>query len=434
MRSRERILRALNHEPVDRVPIDAGGTRQSGIAVMAYARLRAHLGLDAARPPRVFDTYQMLAEIETEAAQRLGADCVGLYRPAVAFGIANRDWKPWTLFDGTRVEVPGEFDPRPEADGGWRLESGGEVIARMPRDGWYFDRTESHPGAAHVDLAAYTPPRLTTAELDHYARMARRLTDETDKAIVAPLGPPHELFYGLGQGDFAAWMATFATEPEYVEALYAKLVDAWLDNLRELHAAVGDRVHIIQFCDDFGTQQAPFLSTPMFRRLLLPAYRRGLDWIHRHTPWKVLLHSDGAIFPLIPSLIEMGVDILNPVQTTAAGMDPQRLKDAFGDRLVFWGGACDCQGTLTTGTPDAVAAEVRAHLDVFMRDRTGYVCASVHNIQANVPPENILALFDTARAWTPKLHAECASIGRSGKAGRHEAQEGKKPEGRFLSS
>lgn len=400
MNSRERIQRAIHHEPVDRVPIDVGGTRQSGIAAMAYAALRRHLRLDPARPIRVFDVYQMLAEIDVDVAQRFGADCVGLYRPSVAFGIVNRDWKPYTLFDGTRVEVPGGFNPVTEPEGSLLIERDGQPIARMPKDGWYFDRTEVHPGAQHVDLDSYHPPRLTTEELDHYAVMAERLYRETDKAIVAPLGPPHELFYGLGQGDFSSWMVTFATEPEYVAALYEKLVEVWLHNLSELHAAVGERIQVLQFCDDFGTQHAPFLSTPMFRNLLLPAYRRGLEWIHGHTQWKVLLHSDGAILPLIPSLLEMGVDLLNPVQTTATGMDPQRLKEEFGGRLGFWGGACDCQGTLTMASPAAVAAEVRSNLDIFMRDRTGFVCASVHNIQANVPPENIVALFDAAQAWT----------------------------------
>ncbi|MCE9613475.1 MAG: uroporphyrinogen decarboxylase family protein [Lentisphaerae bacterium] len=400
MNSRERILRAINHEPVDRVPVDFGGTRQSGIAVTAYARLRQHLRLSSSHPPRVFDVYQMLAEVEADVAQRCGADCVGLYRPAVAFGIRTTGgWKPFTLFDGTRVDVPDEFNPVTEPTGDLAILRDGQPIARMPNGGFYFDRTETHPGAQHVDVASYAPPRLTTEELDHYAVMSRRLHEGTDKAIVAPLGPPHELFYGLGQGDFSAWMVTFATEPDYVHALYDKLVDVWLQNLSDLHTAVGNRIQVLQFCDDFGTQHAPFLSTPMFRELLLPAYRRGLDWIHRHTNWKVLLHSDGAIFPLIPALIEMGVDILNPVQTTATGMDPTRLKDAFGDKLVFWGGACDCQGTLTTATPAEVSTEVRRNLDVFMRDRTGFVCASVHNIQANVPPENILALFEAAQAW-----------------------------------
>jgi len=190
-------------------------------------------------------------------------------------------------------------------------------------------------------------------------------------------------------------MLTFASEREYVSELYRELTDAWLENLSTFHAAVGDRVQIIQICDDFGTQHAPFLSPKMFRERLLPAYKRGLDWIHAHTSWKVMLHSDGALVPLLPSIIEMGVDILNPVQTSAVGMDPATLKREFGARLVFWGGSCDPQSTFANGTPEEVAAETSRNLSVFM-PHSGYVCASIHNIQANVPPQNVLALFDTA--------------------------------------
>jgi uroporphyrinogen decarboxylase len=380
---------------VDRVPIDFGGTRQSGIAALAYHQLRQRLGLDGPRAVRVFDLFQMLAEVEQDVADRFGADCVGLHRPEVAFGIRNEDWKPWRLFDGTPVEVPGRFNPETTAAGDLVLRRAGEVIAMMPKDGFYFDRLEKYPGAAHPDLEAWEPPRLAPATLDHLGRTAEALFTGTDKAIIAPLGPPYELFNGLGQGGFENWMMTLASEPEYVRGLYAKLVDAWLANLKAFHRVVGDRVQIVQICDDFGTQRAPFLSVRMFRDLILPAYRRGLDWIHAHTSWKVMLHSDGALFPLLPAIIEMGVDILNPVQTTAEGMDPQRLKKTFGESLVFWGGACDPQTTLGFGTPADVAREAERNLRLFMSG-SGYVFAPVHNIQANVPPENIIALFDAA--------------------------------------
>ncbi|MBI5384846.1 MAG: methyltransferase [Verrucomicrobia bacterium] len=422
MTSRERILAAISHEPVDRVPIDLGGTRQSGVSVFAYAKLREHLArssrreeapirgqgskvrdqtgnqslfTSAATVPRVFDLFQMLAEIEPDVASRFGSDCVALNRRAVAFGIPNESWKPWRLHDGTAVEVPGSFFPERLPSGDLVLRRNGAIIAQMPEGGFYFDRSEKYPGALHPDLASWEPPRLSAADLEHFRAEAERLHRTTDQAVIAALGPPYELFNGLGQGGFEDWMVTFASEPDYVRQLYRKLTDAWLENLEAFQATVGDRVQILQIADDFGTQNAPFLSTRAFRELVLPAYRRGLDWVHQRTPWKVMLHSDGALVPLLPSIIEMGVDILNPVQTTAAGMDPRRLKAEFGERLVFWGGSCDCQGTLTRGTPEQVVAEVCAHLDAFMPG-SGYVFASVHNIQANVPPENIMALFDTA--------------------------------------
>jgi len=203
----------------------------------------------------------------------------------------------------------------------------------------------------------------------------------------------------MGQGGFEDWMITFASEPDYVAELYQLLTDAWIDNLELFHQAVGHRLTILQICDDFGTQRAPFLSVPMFRERLLPAYKRGLDWIHAHTPWKVMLHSDGALYPLLPSIIEMGVDILNPVQTSAAGMDAKRLKAEFGQQLAFWGGSCDPQTTLRSGSPDEVRAETRANLEVFTPG-SGYVFAPVHNIQADVPAANIRALVGTAQEWS----------------------------------
>ena len=331
MNSRERVLCALRHEEPDRIPIDLGGTRQSGIAASTYHRLKRHLGLST--PTRVFDLFQMLAEIERPVMERFGADVVGLCRLDVAFGIRNENWKPWRLFDGTPVEVPGSFHPVTEPNGDLVLVRDEAPIARMPKDGYYFDRLEKFPGAAHADVEELQLPLLSDQECDYYRAAAEALFQNTDFAIVAPLGPPYELFYGLGTGDFSAWMITLATERDYVAALYEKLVDVWLENLRRFVQAVGDRVHILQFNDDFGTQHAPFLSVDMFRRQIMPFYRRGLDWIHQNTKMKVFLHSDGALYPLIPSLIEMGVDILNPVQTSAKGMDPRRLKNELDARF-----------------------------------------------------------------------------------------------------
>jgi len=394
MNSRQRVLCALDHRRPDRVPIDLGGTRQSGIAASTCHKLKQRLGLST--PTRVYDVYQMLAEVERPILERFGADVIGLNRPAVAFGIRNEGWKPWRLFDGTPVEVPGGFHPVPDEKGDILLFApDGSPLARMPRGGFYFDRLDKNPGAAHVDPEKLEPPLLTPEECDHLGAQAEACHENTDLAIVAALGPPYELFFGLGTGDFAAWMMTLATEPDYVQALLGRLVDAWLENLRRFTAAVGDRVDVLQFNDDLGTQDAPFLSVKMFRELIFPHYQRGLDWVHRNTRMKVFMHNDGAIYPFLPTLIEMGVDVLNPVQTTAAGMDPEKLKREFGERLVFWGAACDCQHTLPFGTPEDVAREVRESLRIFAPGG-GYVFASVHNIQAGVPAENVIALFDAA--------------------------------------
>ena len=400
MNSRERVLCALKHQVPDRLPIDLGGTRQSGIHASAYHRLKEHLGVSS--PTRVFDLFQMIAEVERPILERLGADCVGLYRPEVSFGIRNELWKPWHLFDGTPVEVPGGFAPEQQPDGSLVIKRGETAVGCMPAGGFYFDRIEKYPGAAHVALEHFKPAVLTAEQCEHYRSASQALYEQTDFAIVAPLGPPYELFYGLGTGDFESWMITLATEPDYVHELYEAIVDAWIENLRRFVEAVEDRVQIVQFCDDFGTQSSLFLSVEMFRRLIMPHYQRGLAWIKRYTSMKIMLHSDGAIAPLIPSLIEMGVDILNPIQTSATGMDPVMLKQQFGDRLTFWGGSLDCQNTLPSGTPDEVATEVKTHIAA-LAPSGGYVFAPVHNIQAGVPPENIVAMFNVAlhhaRPW-----------------------------------
>lgn len=391
MNSRQRVMAALQHQQTDRIPIDLGGTRQSGIAASTYHKLKQRLGIDS--PTRVYDVYQMLAEVQRPVMERLGADVIGLNRPAVAFGIVNENWKPWQLFDGTPVEVPAGFNPVSKSDGDLVLMRGDEVIAKMPKDGYYFDRLEVYPGGAHLPVEEVNPPVISDELCDHYSRQSEALFQNTDFAIIAPMGPPYELFYGLGTGGFESWMISLAAEPDYVNAMCEKLVDIWIENLKRFAAAVENRVQILQFNDDFGTQTAPFISVQMFRELFMPHYKRGIDWIHANTDMKVFLHSDGAIMPLIPSIIEMGVDILNPIQTSAAGMDAQQLKSQFGDQLVFWGGSLDCQKTLPFGTPEEVTREVSEHVEVFSPGG-GYVFASVHNIQANVPPENVIAMFD----------------------------------------
>ena len=402
MNSRERILNALNFKPVDRVPIDLGGTRQSGIAVETYHRLRESMdGLNHS-PIKVFDLFQQLAEIETEILDRFHSDTIALNRPKVAFGIENKDWKPFRFFQGPDVLVPGAFDPIQEADGGLVLKNKDHVIARMPHNGFYFDRFEPYPGASHPDLDAWDPPAISDEDLEHYHLQARALCNTTDKAIITAMGPPYELFNGIGQGGFEDWMVTFATEDEWVEQLYEKLTVTWIQNLEKFYATVGDQVQIIQIADDLGTQTSQFLSTDMFREKVMPFYKRGLDWIHQNTNWKVLLHSDGAIFNLIPSLIEMGVDALNPIQTSATGMHPDKLRESFGGKIAFWGGSCDSQSTLTFGTEAEVLEETQNNLEAFKPLDGGFVFASVHNIQANVPVENVYRLFDTAIQFSEK--------------------------------
>ena len=296
-----------------------------------------------------------------------------------------------------RLKCPAALTPSSIRTGATLMMRGDVPIARMPKDGFFFDRLEKFPGAAHVDVDKWQPHHWTNEELEFVHAQAEWLHRNTEYALVCCVNPPQELFTGMGTGDFEAWWATLASEPEYVRQLFEKIVSVWMINLKRFANAVGDKVQILQLTDDFGTQHSLLLSIKMFRDLFMPYYKRGLDWIHQNTKMKVLLHTDGAIFPLIPSLIEMGVDILNPVQVNAKGMDPLKLKQEYGGKIAFWGAAADCQQTLPFGTPEEVACEVEHNVKA-LAPGGGLVCAAVHNIQTGVPPENIVALFDTARA------------------------------------
>ena len=394
MDSRTRVQLAINHQEPDRVPIDIGGTRQTGIAASAYHRLKQHLGIDT--PTRVRDVYQVLGEIENEIADRFGADILPLPRPVYGVDAYGERFKPWTLEDGTPVEVPHDFSPErlPSGDLVLRDEQG-EIYAEMPEGGYYFDRIDKLPGALHTAPEDIEVQPRDSRYWDDVYQASVEYFERTDKALILQMGPPYELFFALGQGDFESWMVTLATEPDYVHALNQRLTEIWLEDLRNMKDAIGDRVMLIQFNDDLGTQFAPFLSPDMFRELIMPYYKTGLDWIHENTPCKVFMHCCGSIRPMIPLLIEMGVDCLNPVQITAADMSPEVLKAEFGDKITFWGGACDHQATLPRGTADEVAAEVESNVRTLMPGG-GFVFAGVHNVQSQVPPENIAALYDTA--------------------------------------
>ncbi len=416
MNSRERVRLALEHRQPDRVPLDLGGSAVTGMAASAVYLLRQALRLDPpGTPVKVVEPYQMLGEIAPDLMAVLGVDVVGLGGSRTLFGFRNEGWQPWTLFDGTPVLVPEAFNTVPEPNGDLLMYPEGDRSAppsgRMPAGGFYFDTLIRQPPIddARLDvednLEEFGP--ITDADLAHFRAEADRLWRETDKAILANFGgtafgdialvPAPWLKHPKGIRDVAEWYMSTVIRRDYVYRIFERQCEIGLANLARLYAAVGDRVAAVFVTGaDFGTQNGPFISRKVYRELFRPFHKQVNDWIHRHTPWKSFIHSCGSVIDLIPDFIEAGFDILNPVQTSAARMDPRELKTRFGDQLVFWGGGVDTQRTLPFGRPEEVAAEVRERIAIFGRGG-GFVFNTVHNVQAQVPAENLLALYQAVQ-------------------------------------
>jgi hypothetical protein len=402
VRSRERVLAALSHREPDRVPIDLGSNIMSGIMAHALDRLRRHLGLER-RPVRVHEVFQMLGEVEMDVVERLGADILPVEPLVQFFGLRRESWKPWRLWDGTDVLVPGQFDVEIDSEGGWLLHTAGDranpVEGRMPRDGFYFDMpalTESRPDWRPPSLAeARKEHVLGTEELEFMQARAEHLRRTTDKALLLGAWDTTGLAWVGSIPDFLMLMLA---EKAYVKDLFTVRTEVAIENLEKLKAHLGDSVDIIGMeGNDFGAQNAELVSPELFEELCIPFFREQNDWVHRNTAWKTWYHCCGSITRILPMLIDSGVDVINPVQTSAAGMDPAWLKERFGGSVVLWGGGVDTQRTLPFASPEEVAAEVRERIRI-LAPGGGFVFNPIHNIQQGTPPENIAAAYEAARA------------------------------------
>ena len=418
MNSRERIQLALNHREADRVPLDLGGCGQTGMHVSTVYALRQALKLDPpGTPVKVIESFQMLGEIQPDLQEILGVDAVGLGGTTNFFGFRNEGWKPWRTFDNTPVLVPELFNTEPEPNGEILMYPQGDTsvppCAKMPNGGFYFDTIvrqqpfDDSTLKVEDNLEEFGP--VSEADLAHLKQESERLYNETDKALVMVLGgmaygdialvPGPTLKDPKGIRDMTEWYMSTATRQGYVRQIFERQCEIALENLPKIYAAVGDRVTVAWVSGtDFGAQNNCFISPKTFRSLYKPFYQRVNDWIHANTGWKTFIHSCGAILPIIPDIIEAGFDILNPVQTSAANMDPTVLKTRFGEQVTFWGGGVDTQRTLPFGTQQDVRAEVRERLEIFGKGG-GFVFNPIHNVQAKVPVENLLAMYETVREY-----------------------------------
>ncbi len=406
MNSRERIIASLEHRPVDRIPVDFGAHRSSGIMAICYAKLRRALGLPH-KPVRVFDVVQQLAIVDEDVLDRFGVDTVELGR---GFSRDERDWKEWVLPDGTPCLVPVWADLRLEGEDWWIYNAEGRKAGLQKKGSLYFDQAWwPYSGGIPDDLSGLaeavssvmwstpTPPNAGLMSLEALASGAKAFRASTDRAIVFLFGGSlYELSqYLCGTENFMVWMAT---EPEKAHRLLDAIVEYHLAAMRKLLGAVGPSVDVVLFGDDFGMQTGPQISPTMYREFFKERQRILWGEAKRIAPIKTQLHCCGGVRPLLDDFIEVGLDSINPVQTPCAGMEIAGLKRDFGDRITLWGGGCDTQSVLSTATPEAVRKHVLSRLPELSAG-SGFVFQQIHNIMANVPPENIIAMFDAVASY-----------------------------------
>lgn len=416
MTSRERVRAALNHCQPDRVPVDFGSTIVTTMNVSVISMLRKAFGLGSGEDRvKVVEPTMMLGEIDRDLREKLLIDCVGIYHQGTVFGFPNRDWKEWRLYDGVKVLVPGQFNTEPEPNGDILMYPGGDHTAppsaRMPMGGLYFDsliRQEPIDDSSlrpEDQVEEYGP--ISSEEIDRIGREAEWLYENTDSALVYSLPgtsfsdisdiPAPGLRYPKGIRSEEEWYVSTIIRRDYVYECLNLQCEIGLANLARVRDALGDRIEVIKVSGaDFGSQRGPLYSPDLYRDLFKPFHARICGWIHRNTPWKIFMHTCGGVRPLMEDFIDAGFDIVNPVQTSAEGMEARKLKEDFGDRIVFWGGGVDTQRTLPFGTPEAVYDEVRNNIRVFNRDG-GFVFNAIHNIQAGTPLENLLAMVEAVR-------------------------------------
>jgi hypothetical protein len=411
--SKQNLIKTINHQQPDKLVVDFGSTAVTGIHVRIVEKLREHYGLEK-KPVKVIEPYQMLGEIEDDLLKAMNIDVIGLYGQKNMFGIANENWKVHKTLWGQEVMFPGEFNYTYTTNGDILIYAEGDTSeapsAMMPKTGFFFDalnRQEAIDDSSlnvEDNLEEFGP--ISEAELAHWKSVA---DNEKTKSmgVVASFGgtalgdialvPAMNLKNPKGIRGVEEWYMSTLIREDFVTTIFDRQTDIAIENLRLIKGKVGDAVDVVFTCGtDFGTQNSTFCSTETYDRVWKPYYKRVNDWIHTNTNWKTFKHSCGAVGTFLQSFIDSGFDIINPVQINAAGMDPRELKKKFGDRIVFWGGGVDTQGVFAFGNPQQVKEQVKLQCDILNKNG-GFVFNTIHNIQANVPFKNVVAMLDALR-------------------------------------
>ncbi|MDD3340531.1 MAG: uroporphyrinogen decarboxylase family protein [Lachnospiraceae bacterium] len=412
MTARERLIKTLNHEDPGKVVVDMGATSITGINANALDKLRRTLGLEE-RKIKINEPLQLLGLVEEDVREALHIDVVDITNNTTMYGFENKGWKPFVLQSGLEVEVPENFNTTVDAEGNTYLYAQGDMnyppASKMPKDGFFFD---------HITRGNIEFDEDTDSAKEDFKDDFGILTDEHLRYIEDRCNYFYNnTGYGMigggalaGLGDFATiqgpnvkqpkgirdipdFMMAHMICPDYIHEVYEMQTEVALKNAKLFREACGDKIQAIVISGtDFGTQNGPFMSMDSFREFYKPCYTKINNWVHENTNWKTFYHSCGAISDFLQDFHEMGVDILNPVQLSANGMDGRMLKDKWGDKFTFWGGGVDTQKTLPFGTPEEVYDEVMQRLQLFSKDG-GFVFNTVHNIQGQTSAENMMAMF-----------------------------------------
>ena len=411
--SKMNFLKTVNHEQPDRLVVDFGSTGVTGIHVLIIEKLRDYYGLEK-RPVKVTEPYQMLGEVDNELIREMDIDVIGLFGAKNMFGIPNENWEQHKTLWGQEVLFPGDFNYTFNNNGDILIYPEGDISVApcgiMPKSGYFFDALERQQPIDESGLRLEDNLEefglVSESELNYWKKQVDSLRDN-DKAVMASLGgtalgdialvPGLNLKNPKGIRGVAEWyMSTLARE-DFIREIFERQTDIAVENLRKIFRVIGNRIDAAFICGtDFGTQTSTFCSPETYASLWLPYYKKVNDWIHRNTTWKTFKHSCGAVEQFIPLFIESGFDIINPVQINASGMEPQSLKNKYGDKIVFWGGGVDTQGAFAFGKPQEVKDQVKRQCEILNKNG-GFVFNTVHNIQANVPFKNVVAMLEALK-------------------------------------
>jgi hypothetical protein len=416
MTSKERFDQTVNHRQPDKLVLDLGATAVTGVHVLAVENLRKYFGLES-RPVRVIEPYQMLGEVDQELVDIIGIDVVGAWGKNSMFGFYNHaPFKEIVTSWGQTVLVPSGFQTTRDEKGDLLIYPEGDLSGspsgRMPASGYFFDAIIRQQSFEEVEPDVKDNLEefglVSESDLEFWKTSAQKAR-ATGKAVIAGLGgsalgdialvPGLQMKQPKGIRDVAEWYMSTVMRPDYIKAIYEKQTEIAIGNFSRIHTVIGDLIDAVFICGtDFGTQDSTFCAPEQFDELWLPYYRKINEWVHLNTDWKTFKHSCGAVETFMTRFIEAGFDIINPVQISAAGMDPAQLKKNYGKDIVFWGGGVDTQKILPFSTPEKVREEVLRVCEIFSKDG-GFVFNTIHNIQANVPVENIIAMLEAIKEF-----------------------------------